>query len=194
MECGRVNAKYELTKLGYSGLGSIAYNLEEPALITEILQRREGNLGLGGSVLVSTGKHTGRSPKDKYVVTDPLIESKIWWEKNGRMSPTEFDLLYSDILNHMKGRDYFVQDLFASANPDYRLNIRLITELAWHALFIRHLLRRPKLNEILNFVPEFTVINCPKFLADPKKYGCRSETIIAINFERKNTTTIAAID
>ena len=185
MECGRVNAKYELAKLGYLGLGSIAYNLEEPALITEILQRREGNLGLGGSVLVSTGKHTGRSPKDKYVVTDPLIESKIWWEKNGRMSPTEFDLLYSDILNHMKGRDYFVQDLFASANPDYRLNIRLITELAWHALFIRHLLRRPKPNKILNFVPEFTVINCPKFLADPKKYGCRSETIIAINFERK---------
>ncbi|MEO1533924.1 MAG: phosphoenolpyruvate carboxykinase (ATP), partial [Pseudomonadota bacterium] len=79
----------------------------------------------------------------------------------------------------------FVQDLYAGADPVYRLNVRLINELAWHNLFIRHLLRRPERSELASFTPEFTVINCPGFKADPAKHGCRSETVIAVSFERR---------
>ena len=101
------------------------------------------------------------------------------------MDPAHFETLYQDMLAHMKGREYFVQDLFAGADPEHRLNVRMINELAWHNLFIRHMLRRPEISELASFTPEFTVINCPSFKADPERHGCRSETIIAVSFERK---------
>jgi phosphoenolpyruvate carboxykinase (ATP) len=89
------------------------------------------------------------------------------------------------MLAHMKGKDYFVQDLYAGADPEHRLDVRVVAELAWHGLFIRHLLRRPARAELDSFVPEFTIINCPSFRADPERHGCRSETVIALNFEKK---------
>jgi phosphoenolpyruvate carboxykinase (ATP) len=89
------------------------------------------------------------------------------------------------MLAHMKGRDYFVQDLFAGADPEHRLDVRVVAEMAWHGLFIRHLLRRPERSELDDFIPEFTIINCPSFKADPAKHGCRSETVIAMNFDKK---------
>ncbi len=101
------------------------------------------------------------------------------------MTPEAFDRLYDDMVAHMKGRDYFVQDLFGGADPEHRLDVRVVTELAWHGLFIRHLLRRPSRDELNDFIPEFTIINCPTFKADPERHGCRSETVIALNFDRK---------
>jgi len=101
------------------------------------------------------------------------------------MAPEAFDRLYEDMLAHMKGRDYFVQDLYAGADAEHRLDVRVVAELAWHGLFIRHLLRRPAREELDSFAPEFTIINCPSFKADPAKHGCRTETVIALNFERK---------
>jgi phosphoenolpyruvate carboxykinase (ATP) len=101
------------------------------------------------------------------------------------MASEAFDRLYADMLVHMQGRDYFVQDLFAGADPEHRLDVRVVTELAWHGLFIRHLLRRPSAVELDEFSPEFTIINCPSFKADPARHGCRSETVIALNFDRK---------
>jgi phosphoenolpyruvate carboxykinase (ATP) len=101
------------------------------------------------------------------------------------MEPAAFDQLYDDMLEHMKGRDYFVQDLFGGADPEHRLDVRMVTELAWHGLFIRHLLRRPSREELDTFTPEFTIINCPSFKADPEKHGCRSGTVIALNFDKK---------
>ena len=85
----------------------------------------------------------------------------------------------------MQGRDYFVQDLFGGADPTNRLDVRMVTELAWHSLFIRHMLRRPDTDELADFVADWTVINCPSFSADPKRHDCRSETVIAMNFDRK---------
>jgi phosphoenolpyruvate carboxykinase (ATP) len=96
-----------------------------------------------------------------------------------------FDRLHADMLAHMKGRDYFVQDLFGGADAEHRLDVRVVTELAWHGLFIRHLLRRPSRAELDSFAPEFTIINCPSFRADPERHGCRSQTVIALNFEKK---------
>jgi phosphoenolpyruvate carboxykinase (ATP) len=181
----RVNPDCRLEDQGITGLGQVYYNLLEPALMTEAVARGEGKLGLGGSFLVSTGAHTGRSPKDKFVVRTPSVEDTIWWENNAPMQPEAFDLLHADMLEHMKGRDYFVQDLFGGADPAERLDVRVVTELAWHGLFIRHLLRRPEADELAGFAPEFTIINCPSFKADPTRHGCRSETVITLNFDKK---------
>ena len=185
MTIGRVNPAHTLAEHGIEDLGQVYYNLMEPALIEEALKRGEGTLGKGGSLLVTTGKHTGRSPKDKFVVKTASVEEGIWWENNPPMDPDAFDRLHADMLEHMKGKDYFVQDLFAGADQAHRLDVRLVNELAWHGLFIRHMLRRPSRKELDTFTPDFTIINCPTFKADPEKHGCRSETVIAINFDKK---------
>jgi phosphoenolpyruvate carboxykinase (ATP) len=135
--------------------------------------------------LCTTGQFTGRSPKDKFVVRTPSVENTIWWENNAPMSPAAFDTLHADMLAHMKGRDYFVQDLYGGADPAYRLDVRVVAELAWHGLFIRHLLRRPEPAELDSFTPDWTIINCPSFKADPARHGCRTETVIALNFDKK---------
>jgi phosphoenolpyruvate carboxykinase (ATP) len=182
---GRVNPAMRLEHQGISGLGRVYYNQLEPALVNAAVQRGEGKLGLGGAFLCETGRFTGRSPKDKFVVRSPSVEGTIWWENNAPMTPAAFDQLYTDMLAHMQGRDYFVQDLYAGADPIHRVDLRMVTELAWHGLFIRHLLRRPERAELDDFAPEWTVINCPSFKADPARHGCRSETVIALNFDRK---------
>lgn len=181
----RVNPNCKLEDQGISGLGQVHYNLLEPALIEAAIRRGEGHLGLGGTFLVSTGAKTGRSPKDKFVVRTPSVEDSIWWDNNAPMEPAAFDRLHDDMLAHMKGKEYFVQDLFGGADPEHRLDVRVVSELAWHNLFIRHLLRRPDAAELASFTPEWTIINCPSFKADPAKHGCRTETVIALNFDRK---------
>ncbi len=185
MMTGRVNPRATLAFQGITGLGSVRYNDSEPALVQAAVARGEGQLGRGGAFLCSTGQFTGRSPKDKFVVRTPAVENTIWWENNTPMAPAAFDLLYADMIAHMQGRDYFVQDLYAGADPAHRLDVRVVTELAWHGLFIRHLLRRPVRAELDGFVPEWTIINCPSFKADPVRHGCRSETVITLNFDKK---------
>ncbi|WP_444667497.1 phosphoenolpyruvate carboxykinase [Cereibacter changlensis] len=185
MNFGRVNPAQTLDAQGITGLGDVHYNLIEPALVEAAVKRGEGRLGKGGAFLCSTGQFTGRSPKDKFVVRSPAVEDSIWWENNAPMTPEAFDALHADMLAHMKGRDYFVQDLYAGADPTLRLDVRLVTELAWHGLFIRHMLRRPERAELDGFVPEWTIINCPSFKADPARHGCRSDTVIALNFDKK---------
>ena len=185
MTNGRVNPSQTLEHQGITGARRVYYNCLEPVLIEAALKRGEGRLGLGGAFLVSTGAHTGRSPKDKFVVRTPSVVDTIWWENNHPMASEAFDRLYDDMLAHLRGRDLFVQDLFGGADPEHRLDVRVITELAWHNLFIRHMLRRPSRDELADFIPEFTIINCPSFKADPERHGCRSETVIALNFDKK---------
>ena len=185
MTHGRVNPDFRLEDQGITGLGSVYYNLMEPDLIETALKRGEGHLGKGGAFLVTTGKFTGRSAKDKHVVKTPSVEKTIWWENNAPMSPEGFDALHADMLKHMEGRDYFVQDLVGGADPKHAINVRMVTELAWHGLFIRHMLRRPDREDVDRFVADFTVINCPSFKADPARHNCRSETVIAMNFDKK---------
>lgn len=185
MTDGRVNPAKTLQDQGITGLGRVYYNLMEPALVEAAVARGEGHLGLGGAFLCSTGQFTGRSPRDKFVVRTPSVEGSIWWENNAPMDPAAFDRLHTDMLTHMQGRDYFVQDLYAGADPIHRLDVRMVTELAWHGLFIRHLLRRPERAELEGFSPDWTVINCPSFKADPARHGCRTETVIAMNFDKR---------
>lgn len=185
MTVGRVNPQFRLEDQGIEGLGNVYYNLMEPALIEAALKRGEGTLGKGGSFLVTTGKYTGRSPKDKFVVRTPSVEDSIWWENNQPMEAAAFDRLHADMLEHMKGGDYYVQDLVGGADPANAIDVRVISELAWHNLFIRHMLRRPDREDLDSFTADFTIINCPTFKADPEKHGCRTETVIALNFEKK---------
>ena len=101
------------------------------------------------------------------------------------MASEHFCRLLADMRAHIRGSELFVQDLYAGADPAHRLNVRVITELAWHGLFIRHMLRRPEASELAGFMPGFTILNCPSFKADPARHGCRSETVIAISFEQR---------
>lgn len=185
MTFGRVNPQFQVEDQGIVDLGNVYYNQVEPALVEAAVKRGEGQLGKGGTFLVTTGKFTGRSPKDKHVVKTASVKDTIWWENNAAMTPEGFHALHTDMLEHMKGRDYWVQDLIGGSDPAYAINVRMITELAWHGLFIRHMLRRPEHDELDHFLADFTVINCPSFQADPAKHNCRSETVIAMNFDKK---------
>jgi phosphoenolpyruvate carboxykinase (ATP) len=173
--------------LDHQGIFTAAayYNLLEPALVEQAVKRGEGRLGLGGAFLCETGQFTGRSPKDKFVVRTASVEHSIWWDNNAPMEPAAFDRLHADMLDHLKAKEVFVQDLYAGADPIHRLDVRMVTELAWHGLFIRHLLRRPGADELATFTPDWTVINCPSFKADPARHGCRTETVISLNFDKK---------
>ena len=164
---------------------AVRLNLTEEALLQRALERGEGDLGKGGSLLVRTGRHTGRSPKDKFVVSTPDVDGHIWLEGNELMSLASFDRLHSDILDYSAGQEMFEQHLFGGADESCRIGVRIVCELAWHGLFARHMFRRPSCKELGHVPSQYTVINCPGFLADPDRHGCRSETVIAMNFEKR---------
>ena len=185
MTAGRVNPDRTLETSGFTGLRNVCYNFNEPALVQAAITNGEGTLGRGGAFLCSTGQFTGRSPKDKCIVRTPSVEDTVWWENNPPMAPDAYARLKSDMMAHMRGGEFHVQDLFAGADPVHRLNVRVVTELAWHGLFIRHLLRRPDATELDTFDPEWTILNLPSFKADPARHGCRTETVIAMNFDEK---------
>jgi phosphoenolpyruvate carboxykinase (ATP) len=134
---------------------------------------------------VKTGKHTGRSAKDKFVVRDAETENVVWWDNNAPMKPEHFETLRKDMLAHIKGKPLYAQVLFGGADEDHKLPFAVVTELAWHGLFIRHLLRRPTPEQQTTTQPEFTIVNVPSFMADPARHGCRSETVIAVNFAER---------
>ena len=171
--------------IGLRNLERVYWNLEAPALYEQSLQRDEAQLAEGGALVAETGVHTGRSPKDKFVVRDSDTDDKIWWDANGAITPEQFDTLLQDFITHAEGKELFAQDLFGGADPAYRVRARVFTEFAWHSLFIRNLLRRPDRDLLPSFQPDLTIIDLPSFRADPARHGCRSETVIAIDFTRK---------
>ena len=165
--------------------GSVERDLREPQLVELALQKGEGFLAAGGALVVNTGVHTGRSVQDKFIVRDLTTEAEVWWENNKPMSAAQFDVLLGDFAQHAKSCQLYVQDLFAGADLAHCLRARIFTEFAWHALFIRNLLRRPLAAELTGFEPEFTVVDLPSFRADPRRHGVRTETVIACNFAKR---------
>jgi phosphoenolpyruvate carboxykinase (ATP) len=160
-------------------------NLTAPALIQEAIRRGEGEFTDNGAFAVVTSPHTGRSPKDKFVVEEPSCADRIWWEKNAKMDAGAFDRLHADVKQHLSGLELFVQDLFGGADPAYRLPVRFVTPNAWNALFVRNMFIRPEAAELASFAPQFTVLHAPEFQADPAKHGTRTGTVIALNFAKK---------
>jgi len=189
-EFGLRNPAAGVDTIGLSGLASMRWNLTAPTLYEEAIKRGEGILTAAGTLAADTGVHTGRSPKDKFVVSDETTADQIWWDNNNKLEPGAFDLLFDDMRKHAEGMDLFAQDLYGGADPEHRINVRVYTEYAWHSLFIRNLLIRPERGELESFSPELTIIDLPSFSADPERYGCRSETLIACDF-RRNIILIA---
>ncbi|AWN42079.1 phosphoenolpyruvate carboxykinase [Methylobacterium durans] len=182
---GDFNAGHGAEAIGLRNLKAVHWNLEAPRLYEEALSRREGTLARGGAFVATTGSHTGRSPKDKFVVRDASTENEVWWENNGAITPDQFETLLGDFLKHAEGRELFAQDLYGGADPAHRVKARVFGELAWHSLFIRNLLIRPERGDLADYVPDLTIIDLPSFQADPARHGCRSKTVIAIDFSRK---------
>lgn len=159
-------------------------NLTAAALFELAVRRGEGEVAADGPLVVKTGEHTGRSAQDKFIVRCPETEAKIWWDANKAMSPEAFDRLHADMLAYAGERDLIMQDLAGGADKTYGIKVRVITEYAWHGLFIQHLLVRPPMSE-RGGEPDFTVVDLPGFVADPEIHGCRSKTVIAVDFARR---------
>ena len=177
----------ELRDLGLKNLGPVYWNLTTPGLYEEIVRRREGIIAHLGPVVVRTGHHTGRLPKDKFFVREPVSADKLWWgEVNKEMSEEKFNILFHRMLAYVQGKEIFVQDCFAGADKDFRRPIRVITETAWHSLFARNLFVQLKGEaDLAAHVPEFTIINVPRFQAVPELDGTHSDAFIIVNIGRK---------
>lgn len=180
------HSTYSLENHGIRKPDNVYWSLPTPLLYEHAIRRREGRLAHLGPLVVRTGQHTGRSPKDKFVVQDNEHGPFIAWGKvNQPMSPEKFDSLHHRLMSYLQGRDLYVQDCFAGADPDYRLPIRIITETAWHSLFARNMFIQANNTQLEQHVPEFTVIQAPNFHASPEEDGTNSEVFIVVNFARK---------
>ncbi|HMT42037.1 MAG TPA: phosphoenolpyruvate carboxykinase [Sphingorhabdus sp.] len=182
-----VSPNFSLEKQGIVTPAKIFWNLGTAHLVESALANGEGQLAKDGPLVVQTGKHTGRSASDKFIVRDATTENSIHWGKtNVAMDPAHFAALKEDFIAALAAKEkLYVADLFGGSQPEYRVNVRVINELAWHNLFIRTLLVRPDADELADLVPEYTIIDLPSFRADPVRHGCRSETVIAVNFTEK---------
>ncbi len=182
-----VQPSFTLANQGIQTRAELHWNLGTAPLVEAALIRGEGSLAKDGPLVVKTGAHTGRSAKDKFIVRDSETENSIWWGKtNVPMEPTHFAALKADFMAALAEKEtLYVADLFGGSQADHRVNVRVINELAWHNLFIRTLLVRPQAEQLEGFLPEYTIIDLPSFRADPARHGCRSETVIAVNFSEK---------
>ncbi len=161
----------------------VQHNLRPAQLGEHALGRGGACLASNGDLVAETGSRTGRSPKDKLTVKDARTTGTVHWgDVNQAFEPEKFDALYTRVLDYLKSRELFTQDLHAGADPAYRLPIRIVTEYAWHSLFVRQLFVRPSERELDAHAPEFTVIAVPEFLADPRRDGTRSDAFILANF------------
>jgi len=171
---------------GLEQVGPQHWNLRPAALVVHALRRGEAVLSDRGALVARTGARTGRSPRDKFLVREPSSEAHIHWgEVNVPIEAERFDALQQKVCDHLRGREVFVQDLFAGALPQYRLRIRVISELAWHSLFARQLFIRPTPEETAEFRPDFTVIAVPSCRAEPARDGTRSEAFVLLHLARR---------
>jgi phosphoenolpyruvate carboxykinase (ATP) len=161
-------------------------NLSPAALYEQAILRGEAAIVSTGALTAETGKHTGRSPQDKFFVKEPTSQDAIWWHPgNQPIAPEKFDGLLRRMQDFIATHDVYTQDVFACADPRYRLRVRVTTELAWHSLFARNLFIRPNADDLMTFEPDFTVIALPSLKADPARDGTRSETFIVVNLGRR---------
>jgi phosphoenolpyruvate carboxykinase (ATP) len=176
--------------LGAQGLaprGIVHWNLVPPKLIERAVERREGQLADMGPFVAVTTPHTGRSPKDKFVVREPSTEHDVDWGKvNQPLAPDRFEALLADVRSYLDARDeLFVQDLYCGADPANRLSVRYVSPNAWHMAFVRNMFIRPALDDLVEFAPNFTVLHAPEFEADPARHGTRTSTFIVLNLAQR---------
>ncbi len=171
---------------GIRNANVVFWNLGSAQLTGKVIQRQEGLLASGGALVVRTGDHTGRSPRDKFIVRDSTTADTVnWGPVNQSFTPEQFDRLYGKLLAYLQSRDLFVQDCFAGADERYRIPIRIVTERAWHNLFARQLFVCPEPQKTDQHVPEYTLIDAPGFRATPEDDGTQSSTFVILNLTRK---------
>ncbi len=185
-QVGLFPSEYGLDLEGIQDYRTAYWNLGIPRLIEEAVTRREAALSDGGALVVCTKPFTGRSPKDKFIVKDPSTLSTVdWGTVNQPMAEEDFDRIHHEMCSYIQGRDLFVQDCLVCNDPEFRMPIRVISEMAWHNLFARQLFIRPKLEETAHHRPKFTVFAFPGLHVNPAEVHTNSDTCIVINFRRR---------
>lgn len=185
-EFGHKPKKADLSAIGLNRVGDAYWNLEPAELIEHTILNGQGVFASSGALTIETGEFTGRSPKDKYCVKDATTENTVWWgDVNIPFAPERFDALYDKMCAYLMNRDVYVKDASACADPDHRLNLRVVAEYPWSALFAGNMFLRPSREELEDFEPEWHVVCAPGFTADPEKDGTRQHNFAIINFTRK---------
>lgn len=179
-------SRYGLDIHGISTTADTHWNLSPAQLIERAVSAGEGNLVQGGPFNAITAPHTGRSPNDRFVVREPSAEESVWWgDVNVPIDQESYESLRAEVVAYLGDRDLYVRDMWAGADPDYRIAVRVVTPSAWHNLFAYNMFRRPRPDEVGEMEPGFTVIHAPDFEADPARHGTRTGTFIIINFGRR---------
>jgi phosphoenolpyruvate carboxykinase (ATP) len=174
-----------LTDLGIKN-AIIRYQLTSEELQEETIKKDQGVASSLGAIAVNTGEFTGRSPKDRFIVKDAITKDEVWWSDiNLPFDSKKFDLLYDKVTSYLSGKEVFVRDSYACADESYKLNIRVITEYPWSNLFAYNMFLRPTVTELEDFSPEWTVVNAPNFMANPKEDGTRQHNFAILNFTKK---------
>ncbi len=176
--------KPDLSYLNLDSDGAL-YQLNVAQLVEEALKNGEGSLTDTGALAVDTGKFTGRSPKDRFIVCDQLTQDSVWWgDINFKFDPEKFDALFKKVTAHLSKNKYYVRDSFACADETYKTTIRVVTETAYQNLFSNNLFLRPE-DGVIEEKPEWTIVASPSFLADPEVDGTRQSNFSILNFSRK---------
>ncbi len=184
-EVARSDAHERLAKIGIHDPGTIYWNPPTSILYEHSVRRQEGQIAHLGPLVVSTGRFTGRTPKDKFIVRQPSSADKIWWDGNKEFSPEKFDALHARLAEYFTGRDVYVQDCFVGADETHRLPVRIVTEYAWHSLFVRNMFIQMRAGGHLEGEPGFTVLSAPGFHSDPERDGTRSDAFVILNFDKR---------
>ena len=172
--------------IGLAPQRPVFWNLGPAMLYEHAIRRGEGVLADSGPFCAVTTPHTGRSPNDKFVVRDPSCADEVWWGKvNQPLSSEHFDRLLADVLRHLNSQELFVRDLFAGADPAYRVPVRFVSPNAWHTLFVYNMFLRPSAEDLAAFKPAWQVLHAPELQADPGAHGTKTGTFIVINFARR---------
>jgi phosphoenolpyruvate carboxykinase (ATP) len=180
------DAAAALAGTGVQASCPVKSNQTAPLLVAEALRRHEGRLSVDGAFMVETGVHTGRSVQDKFVADDPSVTADIWWGKINQHMPVErFNTIKGRVQAFLQGQEVFTQDLYAGADPEHRVRVRLVTTEAWIALFARNMFIRPPAEDLEGFKPDYVILHAPLFQTDPAIDGVRSSTTIALSFEQK---------
>jgi len=188
METHDLVPDFQLDHVGLHHLRVVYWNRSTPELYEHAIRRYEGQIAHLGPLVVSMGQHTGRAARDKYIVDDPKTTGDVWWGKvNVKYPEGKFDALHKRMAAYLQGKTVFAQDCYAGADPKYRQPVRVITEFAWHNLFARNMfIQVPRDRAVIKaFVPDFTVLHCPNFHADPEDDLTRSGTFVALHISRK---------
>ena len=186
-EYGRKAKNASIADFGLGNVRNAYWNLDPAELVEDVILQGEGFLTDTGALAIDTGEFTGRSPKDKFIVKDSTTENTVWWEGsfNTPFDPERIEPLLNRMRAYAQNKDLYVRDCIACADPEHRLNIRVITEFAWSNIFANNMFIRPTHEEIENFEPEWTVLCLPNFYGDPEIDGTRQHNFSILDFTRK---------